>query len=81
MPAGVQTRSFPSEDGYWMNTIAIYMPSVTAQAQQAAAENRNAVNASSEGQSGRRINMQGGLNSGAENPQGPSGRVVRDNDF
>lgn len=81
VPAGVQTRSFPSEDGYWMNTIAIYMPSVTAQAQQAAAENRNAVNASSEGQSGRRINMQGGLNSGAENPQGPSGRVVRDNDF
>jgi len=86
LPAGVQTRTFPSEDGYWMNALSVYMPSQTLAAQQAAKESRAArskdVGNVMPGQSsGRPINTEGGLNSDAANPQGPSGRVVPDNDF
>lgn len=91
LPPGVQPKSFSSEDGHWMYTIAVYMPSLTAQAQQASSENRAASGHldraeldSSQGirsNSGRTMRMEGGMTEGGANPQGPSGRVVLDNDF
>lgn len=87
LPPGVITKTFPSEDGYWSNTISIYRPSATAQAQQEGQENRQAggnlgadgVN-SQQAQS-RQVQMEGGVAPGSANPKGPSGSVVRDNDF
>lgn len=88
LPAGVQPKAFPSEDGYWMNAISVYMPSQTALAQQAAKESASARAKdvgnikSGSGQSQREnLNSEGGLREEGVNPQGPSGRVIPDNDF
>lgn len=78
LPPGIKTKTFPSEDGYWMNTIAIYMPSAVAEATQAGRENR----AAATGQpAGRTFRTEGGLAPGSVNPQGPSGKVIHGNDF
>ncbi|MEY1661660.1 hypothetical protein [Isoalcanivorax beigongshangi] len=69
VPPGVQVKSFPSEDGYWMNTVAVYMPSLSRQARKAGDATAPAKQPS------------GGLNEAADNPRGPSGRVILDNDF
>ncbi|MDB5983674.1 MAG: hypothetical protein JWQ69_4689 [Pseudomonas sp.] len=88
LPAGVITKTFPSEDGYWSNTISIYRPSATAQAQQEGRENRQASGKlGADGVSGQQqtqghtIAIEGGVAPGSANPKGPSGSVVRDNDF
>lgn len=88
LPPGVITKTFPSEDGYWSNTLSIYRPSATAQAQQEGRENRQAsgklgVGGASNAQQtqGRVIQIEGGVSAGSANPKGPSGSVVRDNDF
>ncbi|MGV8861732.1 MAG: hypothetical protein ACOH2T_11240 [Pseudomonas sp.] len=88
LPPGVITKTFPSEDGYWSNTISIYRPSATAQAQQEGLENRQAGGklgaggvSSQQQTQARTIEIQGGVSPGSANPKGPSGSVVRDNDF
>jgi hypothetical protein len=88
LPAGVITKTFPSEDGYWSYTISIYRQSATAQAQQEGLENRQAAGKpAADGVSrqqqtqGRAIEIEGGVSPGSANPKGPSGSVVRDNDF
>lgn len=86
LPPGVKTKTFPSEDGYWMNTISIYMPSATAAAQQAGQENRSAAGRSGGvravgAPAGRSMRLEGGIAPESENPKGPSGRVVQGNDF
>lgn len=78
LPAGVKTKTYDSEDGYWVNTIAIYMPSATAKAQQASRENRGV---SGQAPQGRKLQIEGGLAPNSANPKGPSGTTVRDNDF
>lgn len=75
LPAGVITKTITSEDGNWSNTIAIYRQSATAQA------NGSGSGASSSAVQGRPIQMDGGVAPGSANPKGPSGSVVRDNDF
>ncbi|MGY3170855.1 hypothetical protein ACVWYU_000228 [Pseudomonas sp. TE12234] len=88
LPAGVITKTFSSEDGYWSNTISIYRASATAQAQQESLENRQAGGklgvggvSSQQQTQGRTIEIEGGVSPGSVNPKGPSGAVVRDNDF
>jgi hypothetical protein len=89
LPAGVITKTFPSEDGYWSNTISIYRQSATAQAQQEGLENRQAGGklATANGVGGQQqpashtIQVEGGVSPGSANPKGPSGSVVKDNDF
>jgi hypothetical protein len=78
LPPGIKTKSYPSEDGYWVNTISIYMPSATAEAKQASQENREASGRASQA---RAMQIEGGLAPGSANPKGPSGTTVRDNDF
>ena len=82
LPAGVITKNFPSEDGYWSNTIAIYRSSASATAQKEAQENTKAVGAHNNSQrTGRTMTIEGGITPDSVNPKGPSGSVVRDNDF
>ncbi|MGV8917989.1 MAG: hypothetical protein ACOH2R_09370 [Pseudomonas sp.] len=88
LPAGVITKTFPSEDGYWANTISIYRPSATAQAQQEGRENRQAAGklgaqgvSSQQQPQSHTMAIEGGVAPGSANPKGPSGSVVRDNDF
>ncbi len=89
LPPGVIPKTFPSEDGHWIYSIAVYMPSATAQAQKAGGENRAAAGKLNQTQadgepssrSARTMRMEGGMTEGGTNPQGPSGRVVNDNDF
>jgi hypothetical protein len=83
VPPGVKSKTFTSEDGYWAYTVSIYSPSLEATSRQA---KRDMESGSSRGQradatTGRNINSYGGLNDGAANPQGPSGRVGDDADF
>lgn len=78
LPAGVKTKTYKSEDGYWVNTIAIYMPSATVEAQQASRENRGV---SGQTPQTRKLQIEGGLAPSSENPKGPSGTTVRGNDF
>ncbi len=87
LPPGVITKTFQSEDGYWSNTLSIYRPSSTARAQQEGHENRQAGGQLNAGYAGRQpgrarhVEMEGGVAPGSANPKGPSGAVVRDNDF
>jgi hypothetical protein len=88
LPPGVITKTFPSEDGYWSNTISIYRPSATAKALQEGLENRQAGGklgaggvSSQQQTQARTIEIQGGVSPSSANPKGPSGSVVRDNDF
>lgn len=80
VPAGVNTRSFNSDDGYWSYSIAVYAPSLEATAKQAARE-------TSRGQSGasqdntKRINTLGGQNQQSANPKGASGAVSNSGDL
>jgi hypothetical protein len=78
LPPGIKTKTYKSEDGFWVNTISIYMASATAEAKQASQENRGA---SSRAPQARAMKVEGGLAPGSANPQGPNGAVVRDNDF
>lgn len=87
LPPGIITKTFASEDGYWANTIAIYRPSATAQAQRDGQENRTAGGKLGTGEvngaqaQGRQVQMVGGVAPSSANPKGPSGAVMRDNDF
>lgn len=71
LPAGVNVRSFTSEDGYWQYSVAVYSPTLEAVATEAAAQTEHGIT----GRGNRRISIFGGLNENAENPQGPSGQV------
>lgn len=81
LPPGVITKTFASEDGYWSNTIAIYRPSATLVAQQEGRENRQAAGAAPRGMASRPVQIEGGVAPGSANSKGPTGSVVRDNDF
>jgi hypothetical protein len=87
LPAGVKTKTFPSEDGFWMNSISIYMTSATAEAEQAGRENKSASGKLDGAGSavtqpvGRTMRMEGGVVDSGPNPKGPTGRAVRGNDF
>lgn len=82
VPPGVTSKTYKSEDGYWVNAIAVYMPSATAQARQAGRENRGDTRGSTDAASqGRTMQIEGGVAPESANPQGPSGKVVRDYDF
>lgn len=70
-----------------MNSITIYMASATAEAVKAGRENEVAAGklkgARQGGRlpEGRTMQIEGGIAEGAANPKGPTGRVVRGNDF
>lgn len=89
VPPGVRTRSFESEDGHWHFSVAVFQQSATAQARQASRENQAAAGKmdqmesqqGSTGSSSRALKVEGGLSSGAANPQGPSGQVSEKDDF
>jgi len=92
LPAGVRTRSFTSDDGHWQFTVAVFSQSATAQARQAGRENANAAGKLDQMQkqqggtaapasNSRPLKIQGGLSSGAANPQGPTGQVSDQTDF
>ncbi|HLN26085.1 MAG TPA: hypothetical protein VK558_19105 [Patescibacteria group bacterium] len=97
IPPGVQVKNFASDDGNWEFSIAVYMPSVTAMATQAGAENRaataaldranrpggtaNGTTAPAPVPSGHSLQLNGGVNENAPNPRGPSGQVAPKNDF
>lgn len=74
LPPGVSTRSFGSEDGHWMYTVAVYAPSLEATAREANQQMQG--NASGQpSNTGRTISTQNGLNENAANPRGASGQV------
>lgn len=73
-PAGVNTRSFGSDDGYWSYSIAVYAPSLEAAAKQAAGEMQRGIS-NSEQSKGSRMQVYGGQNEGSANPKGASGAV------
>jgi len=83
VPPGVKSKTFNSEDGFWAYSVSIYAPSLEAESRQA---KREMESGERKGQpanatSGRSVKSYGGLNDGAANPQGPSGRVGNDTDF
>lgn len=87
LPPGIKSKTFQSEDGFWMNSITIYMASATAEAAKAGRENEAAagkLNGARQGArppEGRTMQIEGGVAEGAANPKGPTGRAVRGNDF
>lgn len=80
VPAGVNTRTFNSDDGYWSYSIAVYAPSLEATATQAARETSRAQGGASQGNA-QRIQTQGGQNQQSANPQGASGTVSNSGDL
>lgn len=92
LPPGVKKKSFLDEHGDWALAIAVYAGSMTAQAEQAGRENRDAngkLDAYGKGASGARsgarpeagsrpMGIYGGVNEGADNPKGPTGWVTKD---
>lgn len=92
VPPGVRIRSFTSEDGYWQFSVAVFAQSATAEARQASSENKSAAGkldqmesqqagSARAGAASRPLRIEGGLSSGAANPQGPSGQVSDQEDF
>jgi len=92
VPPGVRTRSFKSDDGYWQFSVAVFSQSATAQARQAGRENAAAAGKldKMESQQGsaapakstsRALQIEGGMNAGSVNPQGPTGQVSDKEDF
>lgn len=80
VPAGVNTRSFNSDDGYWSYSIAVYAPSLEATAKQAARETSRGQSGASQGNT-KRINTLGGQNQQSSNPKGASGAVSNSGDL
>lgn len=80
LPAGVQTRNFVSADGHWQYTIAVHSPTFEAIASEAHNEMQGRGSAKKDS-SGRMINVYGGANDKAENPQGASGKVSEDDNL
>lgn len=74
VPAGVNTRSFGSDDGYWSYSIAVYAPSLEAAAKQAASETQRGISNSEQNKSSR-MQVYGGQNGSSANPGGASGAV------
>ncbi|RUO75763.1 hypothetical protein [Idiomarina seosinensis] len=80
LPAGVNSNNFLSDDGNWHYTVAVYSPSLEATANQAKREMEGR-GSSQKDSSGRSINVYGGQNDQAENPQGASGKVSDDDNL
>jgi len=74
IPPGTRLQSFTSEDGYWRFTIAVYQPAFTSGAIESI-QSGGAADRSSD------VQMRGGVNEDAANPQGPSGTVMPQHDF
>lgn len=74
LPPGTRLQSFTSEDGYWRFTVAVYQPAFTSGAIDSIESGGANTNSSD-------VNMSGGANEDAANPQGPSGAVVPQHDF
>ncbi|MAD54709.1 MULTISPECIES: hypothetical protein [unclassified Idiomarina] len=80
LPAGVQTRNFVSADGHWQYTVAVHSPTFEAIAKEAQREMQGRGSAQKDS-SGRAINIYGGDNDKAANPQGASGKVSEDDNL
>jgi hypothetical protein len=83
LPKGVVTRTFPSDDGYWMHSISVYSPSNSARVGHSTAGSGAAANVTDTVSSeprGRPLRIEGGVNDNSPNPKGPSGRAVRSKD-
>lgn len=74
LPPGVSNRSFASDDGHWMYTVAVHAPSLEATARQANREMQGNANAQPS-DSGQKLNINNGLNDESANPRGASGQV------
>ena len=81
VPPGVSVKNFKSGDGDWMLAVAVYAPSLEAVATKAAAENKKRVREGQQAGTSHKINTQGGLSSGGNNSQGPSGQVSSVNEL
>lgn len=71
VPPGVRTRSFVGQDGYWAFAISVYSASMTERAVAAS----QPVETTRFGDNAARTPA-GGMNDGALNPAGPSGKVT-----
>lgn len=80
LPPGVQTRNFISDDGFWQYTIAVHSPTFESIATEAHNEMQGRGSARKDS-SGRAINVYGGANDKAANPQGASGKVSDDDNL
>ena len=78
LPAGVNSKNFTSEDGYWQYTVAVYAPSLEAEARKAARQMAGKGQPMSGKPSGRAILAVGGANDKAANPKGASGKVSQE---
>ncbi len=76
LPVGVATKSFTSPDGNWQYTVAVYAPSLEAEARQANQQMMSGGSATPS-HSGQKIRAIGGVNEDAANPQGASGQVSK----
>ncbi len=80
VPAGVNVKSFNSDDGHWSYSVAVYAPSLEATATEAARETSRGQSMANQ-PAGQRMNTLGGQNTDSANPRGASGAVSNTGDL